>query len=95
MSVENSANQTQWQRSVRSTAWLGMLAIAFLFGQICGGPKGAEGEVRKRTEQKQFKSGALLNGPVLREISTTLKRIDTRLQRMEIRWEKSIKAAND
>ncbi len=79
-----SATRTVLKNSVRS--WLPVLValmVGFLIANVERQPSTAQAEVRKTPSRTAFQSGAARSETLLREISATLKQIDTRLQRIE------------
>ena len=62
---------------------LGGLGVGYLAG-IAGSPFSAlRADVTEEPRRDAFKAGGVLNEPVLREISATLKRIETQAERIE------------
>jgi len=59
------------------------LIVGFLIANAGHQPSTAMAEIRKTQKRTAFQSGAARSETLLREISTTLKRIDVRLQRIE------------
>ncbi len=73
-------------RALRS-AWTGWLALAALVAALVAfsapGTPDALAEVREQAAPRAFLSGGERSEILLREISETLKRIDSRLERLE------------
>ena len=68
----------------RPVLWIGVgLAIGYLAGSVLDVPHPARAEVTETPRRETFKDGGILNEGVLREISATLKRIETRVDRIE------------
>jgi len=64
--------------------WSGVsVAMVLLATNYLHGPTTAQGEVRETPRTETFLSGGARSEVVLREISETLKRIDSRLERFE------------
>lgn len=64
--------------------WLTMLLVGSFWAGTCFQPQPASSaEVRKGTPRTHFLSGGERAVPILLEISDTLKRIDSRLARIE------------
>jgi hypothetical protein len=66
----------------------GAIGIALVTGGVLAGGvlpavKMAHGEIRTTAPPQAFQSGGQLSVPVLKEIATTLRQIDSRLARLE------------
>lgn len=72
-----------------SPAWPRVLTLAlvmaggFLMGRVASEPAIVQADVRQTPRREAFQSGDELSVGILKEISSTLKRIDGRLERME------------
>ena len=60
-----------------------VLAGGFLTGNSWRQPSVAHAEVRRKPPRETFQSGGARSEVVLREIAATLKRIDSRMERIE------------
>jgi hypothetical protein len=68
----------------RPVLWIGVgLAFGYLAGSVMEMSRPARAEVTETPRRETFKDGSVLNEGVLREIAATLKRIETRVDRIE------------
>lgn len=74
---------SRFQR-LRPVLWIGAgLAMGYLLGSAMDVSKPARAEITESPRREAFKDGGVLNEGVLREIAATLKRIETRVDRIE------------
>ncbi len=59
------------------------LGLGYLTGTAGGRPVPATAEVTEEPRREALKAGSVINETVLREISATLKRIETRVEAIE------------
>lgn len=66
---------------------ISVLSIGLLVGYLAGVGTGPSSVVRsditEEPRREAFKAGGVINEPILREISATLKRIETRVEKIE------------
>lgn len=73
---------------MRQVLQKGAIGIALVAGGVLAGGalssvKEAHGEIRTTAPPQSFQTGGQLSVPVLKEIATTLRQIDSRLARLE------------
>lgn len=79
----NAASTTGSGRARSVLLVLGGVGLGYLAG-IANTPFSAlRADVTEEPRREVFKAGGVLNEPVLREISATLKRIETQAERIE------------
>lgn len=78
MTVTDS--KTRWKSAC---LLLSVLALGYLMGVASAPSLVVRAEVTEEPRREAFKAGGVLNEPVLREISATLKRIETRVEKIE------------
>ncbi len=59
------------------------LGLGYLAGVASAPSTSARAEVTEEPRREAFKAGGVLNEPILREIAATLKRIETRVEKIE------------
>jgi hypothetical protein len=74
-------NKTNWERGVMAIV---LVAAGVIAGANMSTTNEAQAEVTGRVEPPAFQSGGQQSVPILREISGTLRQIDSRLARLEI-----------
>lgn len=67
--------------------WSCVLSLGLIVGYLAGvgtGPSSVvRSDVTEEPRREAFKAGGVLNEPVLREIAATLKRIESRVEKIE------------
>ncbi len=79
--VENFASRTAGMRR-----WLlpcVVLAVGLVFGSVARQPDVVQADVRRTPSRPAFQSGSERSEIILREIASTLKRIEGRIERIE------------
>lgn len=70
-----------------SRRWGGVLSIGLIIGYLAGVGRGPSAVVRsditEEPRREAFKAGAVLNEPILRDIAATLKRIESKVEKIE------------
>lgn len=74
-------------RAGRPHRSIGVLLIGLLIGYLAGvggGPTSVvRSDITEEPRREAFKAGGVINEPILREIAATLKRIETRVEKIE------------
>ena len=79
--VEHFVSRTAGMRSWLLTCVV--LAVGFVFGSAARQPDVVQADVRRTASRPAFKSGSERSEAILREIASTLKRIEGRIDRIE------------
>ncbi len=81
MTVNSSARSVaRWKMLCLLLSGLG---LGYLVGIASAPTASVRAEVTEEPRREAFKAGGVLNEPVLREIAATLKRIETRVEKIE------------
>ena len=60
-----------------------LIGGGYILGQTTGEPNRAQAEIRETARRQAFQSGDERSASTLKEIATTLKRMDQRIERIE------------